>query len=204
MHLFIGSHPDDLEISCMGYIIKLLKAKQRIFLYICSYGDNIRLKEQLKSFEELKKIGDFEFLIDKFEIRAFTENFSKIRSNLEKIISENNIHFVYAPYIYDTHIDHRTVSQAATDASRKISIIYYESPTSYNVEPNYFVIMDKEILDKKVELFKIHKSQYTKPNSNYFYNKIISTADFRGVSVYEEFAEAYIIGKMKVDSKLTK
>ena len=155
-------------------------------------------------FEELKKIGDFQFLLDEFHIGTLNENFSKIRSNLENIISENNIHFVYAPYIYDTHIDHRVVSQVAIDASRKISIFYYESPTSYNVEPNYFVIMDKEILNKKVELFKIHKSQYTKQNSNYFYNKIISTADFRGISVYEEFAEAYIIGKMKVNGKLTK
>ncbi|MCK4687633.1 MAG: PIG-L family deacetylase [Candidatus Lokiarchaeota archaeon] len=197
MHLFIGSHPDDLEISCMGYIVKLLKEKQKIYLYICSDGDKIRYDEQIASFKELKKIGDFKFQIDKFKIRTFEENFTAIRNRLEEIIRINNIHYVYAPYVMDTHIDHRTLAQAAIDASRKISLIFYESPSSYDLEPNYFAILNKEILDIKVKLFKIHRSQYTKSNSNYFYNKIISTADFRGISIYEKYAEAYKIAKLK-------
>lgn len=197
MHLFIGSHPDDLEISCMGYIVKLLKEKQKIYLYICSDGDKTRYDEQIASFKELKKIGDFKFQIDKFKIRTFEENFTAIRNRLEEIIRINNIHYVYAPYVMDTHIDHRTLAQAAVDASRKISLIFYESPSSYDLEPNYFAILDKEILDIKVKLFKIHRSQYAKPNSNYFYNKIISTADFRGISIYEKYAEAYKIAKLK-------
>lgn len=197
MHLFIGSHPDDLEISCMGYIVKLLKEKQKIYLYICSDGDKTRYDEQIASFKELKKIGDFKFQIDKFKIRTFEENFTAIRNRLEEIIRINNIHYVYAPYVMDTHIDHRTLAQAAIDASRKISLIFYESPSSYDLEPNYFAILNQEILDIKVKLFKIHRSQYTKSNSNYFYNKIISTADFRGISIYEKYAEAYKIAKLK-------
>ena len=197
MHLFIGSHPDDLEISCMGYIVKLLKEKQKIYLYICSDGDKTRYDEQIASFKELKKIGDFKFQIDKFKIRTFEENFTAIRNRLEEIIRINNIHYVYAPYVMDTHIDHRTLAQAAIDASRKISLIFYESPSSYDLEPNYFAILNQEILDIKVKLFKIHRSQYTKSNSNYFYNKIISTADFRGISIYEKYAEAYKVAKLK-------
>jgi LmbE family N-acetylglucosaminyl deacetylase len=197
MHLFIGSHPDDLEISCMGYIVKLLKEKQKIYLYICSDGDKTRYDEQIASFKELKKIGNFKFQIDKFKIRTFEENFTAIRNRLEEIIRINNIHYVYAPYVMDTHIDHRTLAQAAIDASRKISLIFYESPSSYDLEPNYFAILNQEILDIKVKLFKIHRSQYTKSNSNYFYNKIISTADFRGISIYEKYAEAYKIAKLK-------
>lgn len=201
-YLFIGAHPDDIEISAMGYLIKLLNKGHNIFMLVISLPSDeneriIRLEEQNKVYEYLSKnYSNFNYDTYRYTDGKLLNELLSIKNIIENYIKNNNCEVVITHFGKDTHLDHETVSKAVDIAARKISIINFESPNVFDFIPNFFVPLTKEELETKIKLMKLHNSQNIK-NENFYLKKIEANAIFRGQSVYEEYAEAFYIKRYK-------
>lgn len=200
-YLFVGAHPDDIEISAMGLLIKLLEKKHQVCMVISSLPKdtyNIRKEEQNKvnsflasKFANFVNLGFLEFQDSKLYYDTL-----EIKDELEKIISSYKIDIVVTHFGKDTHLDHESVSKAADIAGRKISVINFESPNNYEFIPNFFVPLTQEEIDMKIKLMTFHESQNIK-NNNFYLDKIKANGIFRGQAVYEPYAEAFFIKRLK-------
>ncbi len=192
--LAIGPHPDDIEFGCGGTLIKYAQKRHNVYLLILTMGSiggnpEIRKKEQedAAKFMKAKQVfwGDFkdtEIPVNKTLISA-----------IEEVINKTKPHVIFFNYIDDTHQDHRVIAQACASATRYIKeALHYEVPTSQNFQPDIFVDIG-DVLDKKLELLKIHASQVDKTGVENLtiFESARSCATFRGYQGRVKYAEGF-------------
>lgn len=163
--LFIGAHPDDIELGAGGSLIKHIKKGDKIIYLVLSKGekggDPIIRERELKEILDELKIKDH-FLFD-FPDTRLQEYFIEIKDKIEEIIEKYNPIRIYTHSLRDHHQDHITVANATKIAGRKIpQILSYWSPSTYNnFHPEYFIDISEEMKDK-IKILKKFKSQSNK------------------------------------------
>jgi len=193
--LAIGAHPDDIEIGCGGTLAKLSEQGNDVALFVVTDGSaggvvSTRRQEQEEVAALLKteKLywGDYkdtEVIVDKESILKF-----------ETIIHLVEPDIILVNYPEDTHQDHRHLAQITISATRYIkNVLFYETPTSQNFQPDVYVDLGDYYLEKKHELLKAHRSQLKKTNvANISIIDIAtSNAQFRGTQSRVKYAEAF-------------
>lgn len=190
--MFIGAHPDDIELSCAGLILNLKNKGKDVFCVIASWGDyggmvSDRISEQEKSFTclgipEYVNLGwpDTEIFVDGRNIKK-----------LEEIISEQNPDLIFTHWPEDTHQDHRSVAEMVKSICyrKNKNLIYFDSNSSLNFTPNYFEGID---WFKKRDLLKNFKSQIERSN---ILEKAGTKSRLYGIQSGKDFAEGYIVGR---------
>ena len=192
--LAIGAHPDDIEFGCGGTLIKYAQKGHNVYLLILTTGSiggdpEIRKKEQENAAKFMKAKQVF---WGNFQDTELPINKTLI-STIEDVINKTKPHAVFFNYIEDTHQDHRVISQASTSATRYTKeVLYYEVPTSQNFQPDIFVDIG-DVLDKKLELLKIHTSQVdkTKVENLTILESTKACAIFRGYQGRVKYAEGF-------------
>lgn len=192
--LAIGAHPDDIEFGCGGTLIKYAAKGHNVYLLVLTTGSiggdpETRKKEQE---EAAKFIKAKQVFWGNFKDTEIPINKTLI-SNIEDVINKSKPHSVLFSYIDDTHQDHRVIAQACASATRYIKeVLYYEVPTSQNFQPDIFVDIG-DVLDKKLELLRIHTSQVdkTKVENLTILESAQSCAIFRGYQGRVKYAEGF-------------
>ncbi|MCM8770806.1 MAG: PIG-L family deacetylase [Candidatus Omnitrophica bacterium] len=202
--LALGAHPDDIEFGCGATLLKLAHFKNAVFIFVATEGDvgagaGIRKREQIEAakFSGIKKIfwGGFydthvpvsKTLIDK----------------IEAVIKETKPHIVFFPYPEDIHQDHRALANCALSATRYVKrVLFYEVPTTRNFEPDVFTDIT-DILDKKLKLLKLHRSQIDKTRvpGLTILDSVKSCAIFRGYQARVKYAEGFKSLRFMLDIK---
>jgi LmbE family N-acetylglucosaminyl deacetylase len=198
--ILFGAHCDDIEIGCGGLISRFGIDDTYSFTFVI--GTNInseRTQEQLNAFsyisDKYKSVKNL--IILDYEIQSLQLNYNKLRNEIEDLLyKENKRYSCFVHFPDDTHIDHRTLSSAVTDAARELSIIYYQSPSSYDFKTNLYVTLSEEHLNEKLKFIEFHNSQIVK-NDGLFLNKVKAQAAYHAISTYEKYAEGYFIHKLK-------
>ena len=154
--LAIGAHPDDIEISCSGFLL-FLKEKYhcKIVSLICSKGElkdneTDRLRDQEKA---SKKLGVFKNIILNFNDGYISHNRDLV-NEIEKILNLWKPEFVLTHDQQDYHQDHRQVALATISASRKLkpNILFYPSINQfYSFHANFFVDISS-YFSKKIDI----------------------------------------------------
>jgi len=186
--LAIGAHPDDIEFSCTGTLLKLKEKGYQIYYIIATNGENgfkikhkptkqriqIRHHEQLNAAE---KLGVKEVFFLNYRDGYLIYN-NELREKLVKIIKKvkPEIIFSFDPANRDfesinlNHRDHRNIGEAVFDsvfAARnrymypgELHSISYFYFFGTNIHlANHFENITKYI-EKKLEILKEHKSQF--------------------------------------------
>ncbi len=202
--LFIGAHPDDIELGCSGTLIKHLNNKDNIFALIVSDGERglngNRYKRITETKQALLDIGFKKSNIIFLHIpdTLFIENRKVILSSIERICEEHNIQRVYTHTNKEYHQDHIVVFEETLRGARNVSdILAYETNahTFSTFSPNYFVDIT-DVLNKKIFLLNHHHSQIKK---EYFRSDAIkSLAKFRGSQAKKYYAEGFEIIRMVI------
>ncbi len=165
--LAIGSHPDDIEIGCLGALLQLKKQGHRIFGVLltnggnCKYKDeNIRMNEQ----EKCNKRINYENFYKLDYVDGSLKITQKIIDEIVHIIKKEQIDLVFVNYFDDTHQDHQISSRLGEIAAKKCKgLIYYETLSNKNFQPNlYFDV--SEFFEEKISIIKLYESQLTKYN----------------------------------------
>jgi LmbE family N-acetylglucosaminyl deacetylase len=161
--LAVGAHPDDLEYSCLGFLLKHKELGSDIFAYVASLGglndetSGIRRKEE--SDKALSLHG-----FHKSQTSNSNFDYFEIESEIRNLVLKFDIDCVLVHSSYDTHQDHRNVHDITLSSIRRtgVSLIEYRSvSTTREFIPNLQIGID-DFMDLKVKTLGIHKSQQTK------------------------------------------
>ena len=198
--LAIGAHPDDIEVSCLGYLLKENKEKNsKISVYIASTGSlgdptsgNKRIKESQMA---LKSIKNLTFNYRKNKGIKFSD-FEKISNKIRKLILNINPDEILVHDPNDSNQEHTLVYNIVKSASRRLAInlIRYQTISSSNDFKANLYIDIKDYFNIKKKSLKFHKSQQF---HEYFSDKYIESfhnnffAYSRGIKVAEAFFEEF-------------
>jgi len=183
--LAIGVHPDDVELSCSGTILKHIAAKKKVGILDLTRGElgtrgtpEIRTKEAKKaakilgvSFREQLNMADGRFVNDDKHQMQIIE---KIRQYKPEIVLCNAID--------DRHPDHGRSAKLVADAcfysglakiitkqGKKNQEAWRPKAVYHYVQDNYIqpdlVIDITKFMDKKMEAIHAFESQFFDPNS---------------------------------------
>lgn len=194
--LVIGAHPDDVEYSCLGFLLKQKSLGSKIFAYVASLGglndatSGLERKAESDAALSFNGFQKFYTLNNKFD-------YFEIEAEIRNLVLEFNIDCVLVHSPFDTHQDHRIIHDITLSAIRRVglSLILYRSvSTTREFVPNLQVGVDV-FMDLKMKTLLLHKSQQTKvymqqhmiENFHTYYNIFENS---------ERFYEAYMINSI--------
>ena len=192
--LAFGAHPDDIEYGCGGTLLQFAENGHEVFLMIFTQGEcggdpNVRCEEQQTAAKVLRARelcwGGF----SDTEIPGGKE----LINRMEEVIGRIQPDLIFVNFWNDTHQDHRTLSQAALSATRYVrNVLFYESPTTENFNPNVYVNIG-DVLERKLSLLKMHGSQMLKTNieGHTILEIAHANATFRGIQGRVRYAEGF-------------
>lgn len=192
--LFIGAHPDDVELGCGGLLNKLKKSYE---IYVLTLSKNLKnpnnknlVDEQIQSLLSLG-IKQKNILHGDFTTRKFSYSRQEVCDFLWKIQKKLNPSTVFIPP-HDLHQDHQICNNECLRVFRTQSILEYDLPRS-TVFPKHsvFVTLTKKDLDAKLKALSFYK---TYKNKNYFSKTILSaTVCSSGVKHEIPLCEAFVV-----------
>jgi LmbE family N-acetylglucosaminyl deacetylase len=195
--IFVGPHPDDIELSCGGTVAQFVKLGYNVLCVYLTEGQHSadcyqRKGESINACLSLGVHRD-NIIFGPFHDTDIPMSFKTI-DYLDQFYLKNigNIHSVFIPGNSDKHQDHRTTSWCGLSAFRHVPRLFtYETPSSTSeFSPTTFVDISR-FLKKKWRVLQCHKSQIRQKKIFMEYEAMISLAAFRGHQAGVRYAEAY-------------
>lgn len=194
--IFIGAHPDDIELGCAGTILKYHNFDKTFIIMTCgrepeSTESITRRKEQIKAAKKMG-IDDVRFLgLSDGNVICNNETVNKLKS----VIKEMSPDLIFTHYWNDTHKDHRATYEITIEATRnRDNMIFYKSYSSVGFEANLFVDIS-DYLNEKERIIRLHDSQLKKYNNKNL--KLVDTVILEnrtiGYRLKTQAAESFII-----------
>lgn len=181
--LVLAPHPDDESIG-MGGILNLYSEKFDVICLTSPSEERISEFESAMSFAGIENYKMLD-LVDKHIINGF-EKF--------KNIDVSSYDYIFIPYIFDQHKDHKAVSLLlkrlleGTKHKNDLKIVYYEVWSAMSL-PNYFVDISS-VSDKKAEMINLHKSQIATKD---YAQKILGLNSYRGLLRSLDYVESFSV-----------
>lgn len=212
--LFIGAHPDDIELSCGGSICYYLEKEYEVYCYHLTNGvySDIRGK-MVREGEEIieTSIKSLGVLGVKEENIFFTDTpATQLKvdkesiSELQKFIIEKDVRIIFTHPDPDTyHQDHRAVHNISMASARRYvnNIFLFEIIFNFAsglMIPNFYIDISKYI-KKKIESLRFHITEYKKYGGEKWIDSIMSLAKYRGIQVDKDYAEAFYVMKYLIE-----
>lgn len=166
--LFIGAHPDDVEIGCAGTVARYIREGRRCHFITLTRGEatanpRIRAVEAQRAASELG--ADLTLLsYPDTKLRTVAELVRVIDGLASRIKPES----VFIHSSLDLNEDHQVASRASQIACRRISNIYeYTTPeTPPSFAANLYVKLSKADVQMKAKALKHYSSQSVKTGGN--------------------------------------
>jgi bacillithiol biosynthesis deacetylase BshB1 len=183
--LAFAAHPDDVEISAAGTLLKYISEGKSVGIIDLTEGElGTRGTDQTR-YEEAELAGKLLSLSARENLRMKDGCFGHTDENKRLIIQQIRRfqpEIVLANSILDRHPDHGRAAKLVADACylsglRKIETEWEGRPQEafrprlvlhyiqdYFIQPN-FVVDVSEFMDKKIEVIKAYKTQFYNPES---------------------------------------
>ena len=208
--LFVGAHPDDIELGCGGSICYFVNKGYEVYCYYLTNGAYTDIYDNpVREFEEIsdttkKSLG----VLGVKEENIFFTNIPATRlevnkeiiSELQRFIIDKNISTIFTHPNPDTyHQDHRAAHNITMASARRYvnNIFLFEIIFNFAsglMVPNYYINISKYIT-KKIEALRFHRSEYEKFDGERWIDSIMSLAKYRGIQVDSDYAEAFYVMK---------
>lgn len=192
--VFVGSHPDDIEIGAGATTALLAGLGYDVWCVYLTKGEcggdaSIRVRESLDACARLGVSADH-VAFGPFNDRQIPYSYEAIEF-LERFC-DGEVCAAFFPSTEETHQDHRNTSLSCITAFRKVPrLLAYESPsTTSGFTPNAFVDASHH-LRKKWQALRCHKSQIEKCRMYLEYRSMRGLAGYRGSQIGVRFAEAF-------------
>lgn len=214
--LGIGAHPDDLEIFCGGTLVRFFQEGwQTVMACVCAgdKGGTIKEKGLLAETRKKEAKAAAEIAGAQSIILGFPDSEIKPGKNLRfkiiDLIREVKPDVVITHFPEDYHADHNVVAAEVTSSIYisssagfktkykpvvSIPVLYYmETMAGVNFIPTEYVDIT-ETMDKKAEMLKRHRSQFSNLKSRGgldILELVQDTAKFRGHQSGVRYAEGF-------------
>ncbi len=153
--LFLGAHPDDIEIGCGGTVLRLRAAYPDADLrFVILTSTPEREREARRSAEVfLGESGARRLHIERFRDGFLPYQGGEVKQVFERL-KELRPDLIFTHQRGDLHQDHRLVSELTWNTWRDHLILEYEIP-KYDADlghPNLFVPLTPELVERKLKL----------------------------------------------------
>jgi bacillithiol biosynthesis deacetylase BshB1 len=183
--LAFAAHPDDVEISAAGTLLKYISEGKSVGIIDLTEGELGTRGTVQTRYEEAELAGKLLSLSARENLRMKDGFFEYTEENKRLIIQQIRRfqpEIVLANSILDRHPDHGRAAKLVADACylsglRKIETEWEGRPQEafrprlvlhyiqdYFIQPN-FVVDVSEFMDKKIEVIKAYKTQFYNPES---------------------------------------
>lgn len=196
--LILGPHTDDGEWGAGASITRWIRQGNQVWYIAFSAAEESVLAEFSQDVLRTEIIqASLELGIQKdnlrvlhYKVRYFPRDRQDLLEEMIRLRREINPTLVVLPCSYDTHQDHKTISEEGFRAFKRCSILGYEIPwNNRKIDLTYFQQVDEEDIASKVRAIAAYKSQvFRNPHYEEF---IRSLAMQRGFQVGFRYAEAY-------------
>ena len=213
--LVISPHPDDETLGCGGTILKHKDLGDQIYWLIITNidvengWDKGIIEERQKEIETVAEMYGFEktYKLDYPAAKLDAIPIQEIIESISKVIFEIKPEIIYLPNRSDVHTDHQITFKAAYSCTKNFrypfikKILMYEtlSETEFapalpenTFIPNVFVDTTK-YFEKKLEIFKIYKSEVMEEPFPRSLDSIKALARYRGSQIGVEYAESFVL-----------
>jgi LmbE family N-acetylglucosaminyl deacetylase len=161
--LVVGAHPDDIEYSCLGFLLHQKELGARITAFIASSGSINDNTSGIERIQESHKSLEFNG-IEQFYSNVGNFDYVQTEAEIRDLISSNSFDCVLVHDPRDSHQEHRIIYEITFSAIRRLnlSFIRYRSvSTTQEFIGNYRVGIDK-FFKQKIETLQFHSSQQSK------------------------------------------
>lgn len=193
--LFIGAHPDDIELGAGALIHHILPICDVTCVTLSDNQKNPLLKnvlsEHYKSMEVLG-VPQENVIVKKFETRLMPEHRQEILEYFLKLRKEIQPDIIFTHTEKDIHQDHNAMTREALRAYRGITVLGFDVVrSSHGFFPSFFVEVTEEDVNKKLEALMQYKTYQDK---YYFESELLRATMVRhGALAEKPFAEGFDI-----------
>jgi LmbE family N-acetylglucosaminyl deacetylase len=198
--LFVGPHPDDVELGCGGVINRFGRDAEIAYLILSPCLEDPRNEHILSEAAEASRvlgIPQQSIIVEDLPRRTFHDRREDIRRILIAARDRLRPQMIFCPSLRDMHQDHFVTAEETLRLFRDASVVAYESPrSSLNFQPELYVTLSEEDMDIKVQALMCYRSQFDR---FYFEPEVIrSFARMRGAQCRSGFAEAFEVLRLTV------
>lgn len=193
--LFIGAHPDDIELGCGALIHQVAPQTDLLCVTLSDNQKNPLLtslvEEHHRSMDVLG-VKRESVVLGPFTTRIFPDSRQEILEYFLKLRRDFNPDLIFVHSQADVHQDHNTITEEALRAFRGITVLGFDVVrSSYGFFPHFIVEVSEESVNKKIEAL----SQYETYRDKYYFNSELTRSIMarHGALAEVPFAEGFDI-----------
>jgi N-acetylglucosamine malate deacetylase 1 len=193
--LFLGAHPDDIEIGCGALIHHIVKQTDILCVTLSDNQKNPDLKqvkdEHVRSMKVLG-VSKERIIFGPFTTRVFPDARQDILEYFLKLRRDFKPDLIFTHSRQDVHQDHLTMTDESLRAFRGITVLGFDVVrSSYGFFPHFLVEVTEEDVNKKIEAL----SEYETYKDRYYFNSELTRSIMvrHGALAEVPFAEGFDI-----------
>jgi N-acetylglucosamine malate deacetylase 1 len=193
--LFLGAHPDDIELGCGALIHHIAHQTQVLCVTLSDNQKNPTLKAVVKEhFESMAILGvpEEKVIVGQFTTRIFPDSRQEILEYLLKLRRDFDPDLIFVHSSSDIHQDHNVMTEEALRAYRGITVLGFDVVrSSYGFFPHFLVEVSEEDVNAKIEAL----SRYETYRDKYYFNNELTRSIMvrHGALAEVPFAEGFDI-----------
>jgi LmbE family N-acetylglucosaminyl deacetylase len=193
--LFIGAHPDDIELGCGALIHHIVQQTDVLCLTLSDNKKNPDLQEvKDEHLRSMAKLGvpEDKVVVNHFETRRFLEARQDILETMIKFQKEFKPDIVFVHTKADVHQDHNAVTNEALRAFRGTTVLGFDViRSSYGFFPSFLVEVTEDDVKAKLDAL----AEYNTYASRYYFDPDLTRATLirNGAIAERPFAEGFDI-----------
>ena len=193
--LFIGAHPDDIELGCGAFIANIAGKADLLCVTLSDNQQNpalSRVVEEHRRSMAILGIPPEKDLLETFVTRKFPEMRQEILEYLFRLNRSYQPDIVITHTRQDIHQDHNQTTEEVLRAFRGKTVLGFDAlRSSYGFFPHFLVEVSEQDVQRKVEAL----SQYTTYNDKYYFDAQVLRATLirHGALAERTFAEGFDI-----------
>jgi bacillithiol biosynthesis deacetylase BshB1 len=204
----IGAHPDDVELSMGGTILKLQKSHHEILLVDLTNGEPTPFGDPETRKKESTQAADI-LGVSRITLQhpnRYLQDSLDVRKDLARVFRDFKPELIFTHYEFDVHPDHKAAS-SLTEAARFYSkltksdipgepffppkILYY-FPNHVHIQllPSFCVDIT-DYIETKEKVLKTYESQFIKSGKSDLLDEFFETNRYYGIRIGTLFAEPF-------------
>ncbi len=193
--LFLGAHPDDIELGCGALIHHIAQTSDLLCVTLSDNQKNPRLKNLVQEhYRAMAILGvpPEKIVLGPFTTRLFHEARQEILEYFLQLRNEFKPEVIFVHSRQDVHQDHNAMTEEALRAFRGITVLGFDVVrSSYGFFPHFLVEVDEADVQAKIESL----AQYETYRDRYYFSREVTRSIMirHGALAERPFAEGFDI-----------
>lgn len=168
--LFLGAHPDDIELGCGALLHHMVKQTDVLCVTLSDNQKNPDLQNvKDEHFAAMSVLGvpKEKIVLGPFTTRVFPDSRQDILEYFLKLRKDFKPDLIFVHSKQDVHQDHLTMTDEALRAFRGITVLGFDVVrSSYGFFPHFLVEVSEEDVNKKIEALSCYETY----RDRYYFN----------------------------------